>query len=149
MVLTTISRTSLAALALAAAIALASPPARAQGTEEQQEACAPDAFKLCQATIPDVPKTAACMKAHFAQLSPRCKVVFNEATGGDQADAPATARGEAVSPPADAAPEEDAATPERVPGLHSYEAQIRGYCRQGLIDPFTCRNTLDALHGIE
>jgi len=142
-------RAPVAVLAFAAAAAFAAVPAHAQGTEEQQEACTPDAIKLCQATIPDIPKTTACMKAHFAQLSPRCKLAFNDATGGGKSAAPGAASREAVSPPADAEPDEATAAPERVPGLHSYEAQIRGYCRQGLIDPFTCRNTLDALHGIE
>ena len=45
--------------------------ALAQGTAEQQQACTPDAVKLCSDTIPDIPKTTACMKAHFTQLTPR------------------------------------------------------------------------------
>lgn len=53
-----------------------------QGTEEQQQACTPDAVKLCSDAIPDIPKTTACMKAHFSQLSPRCQSAFNDATGG-------------------------------------------------------------------
>ncbi len=68
---------------LAAAITLFAMPvaAFAQGTEEQQQACTPDALKLCSDTIPDIGKTTACMKAHFAQLSPRCQTAFGEATG--------------------------------------------------------------------
>lgn len=127
----------LAALALAAAATLAAVPARAQGTEEQQEACTPDAFKFCQKTIPDIPKTTACMKAHFAQLSPRCRVAFDGALGGDKA--PAGAEGEAAPPPVAPAPVESADD--------AYTAQIRSYCRQGLIDPMTCSNTLSLLQG--
>ena len=71
-------------LRAAAVLALAAVPVAAfgQGTEEQQQACTPDAVKLCSDTIPDIPKTTACMKAHFSQLSPRCQTAFGEATGG-------------------------------------------------------------------
>ncbi len=66
-----------------AALALVTVPvaAFAQGTEEQQQACTPDAVKLCSDTIPDIPKTTACMKAHFSQLAPRCQAAFADATG--------------------------------------------------------------------
>lgn len=149
-------RLPLAALALAAASLVATLPAHAQGTQEQQDACAPDAFKFCQATIPDIPKTEACMKAHFGQLSHRCQVVFGDVTGGESKKAPAAnARGEERAPaPVAAAPREDRddpgseyATPETP--TRAYAAQIRAYCRDGLIDPFTCQNTLGALRGAE
>ena len=90
---------SLAALALAAASLLVALPARAQGTQEQQDACAPDAFKFCQATIPDIPKTEACMKAHFAQLSHRCQLAFGDVTGAPKGPPADTARGEETAPP--------------------------------------------------
>ena len=66
-----------------AALALVTVPVAAfgQGTEEQQQACTPDAVKLCSDTIPDIPKTTACMKAHFSQLAPRCQAAFADATG--------------------------------------------------------------------
>lgn len=54
--------------------------ASAQGTPEQQAACAPDAVKLCSDTIPDVERTKACMQRHEAQLSPRCHRAFVAAT---------------------------------------------------------------------
>ncbi|MBE7220474.1 MAG: hypothetical protein INR64_18555, partial [Caulobacteraceae bacterium] len=57
-----VTRLPVAAFALASCFALTA--AHAQGTQEQQDACAPDAFKLCQNTIPDIPKTEACMRAH-------------------------------------------------------------------------------------
>ena len=95
-----------------------------------------------QATIPDIPKTTACMKDHYAQLSPRCQRAFGDATGGggDTKQAPASVAGDdAGAPPAVAA----APPPEE----NGYTAQIRSYCRQGLIDPYTCRNTLSVLQG--
>ena len=75
------STTRALALALLASsgLALIALPARAQGTPEQQQACAPDAIRLCQDTIPDVGRTTACMRVHRAELSPRCKVVFDAA----------------------------------------------------------------------
>lgn len=141
----TFPRAPLGAIALAATMALSVGSARAQGTDAQREACTPDAFRLCQATIPDIDKTTACMKAHYAQLSPRCKVAFNAVTGPA---APRAPRREAVAPPppADAGAQTDADDGMfATPGIKSYADQIRGYCRQGLIDPFTCRNTLAVL----
>lgn len=145
-------RLSLAALALAAASLIATGPARAQGTQEQQDACAPDAFKFCQATIPDIPKTEACMKAHFAQLSHRCQVAFGDVTGAPKGAPADTARGEqAAPPPVAVAPREDDAGIDAAPDspTRAYAAQIRAYCRDGLIDPYTCRSTLDALKSAE
>jgi hypothetical protein len=51
----------IAALALAFAIGLSPTPAAAQGTPQQQQACTPDAMRLCQQFIPDATKVAACM----------------------------------------------------------------------------------------
>ena len=146
------ARLSFAALAVAAFFA-AAVPAQAQGTEEQQEACTPDAVKLCQNTIPDIPKTEACMKAHYAQLSPRCQRAFNEVTDGPSSKPhPDVARradtAPATGPRADSQAPAIAAAPADTP-VSGYGAQIRSYCRQGLIDPFTCRNTLSLLHDEE
>ena len=183
--------------------------ARAEVTDEQQEACTPDAIKFCSNTIPDIPKTTACMKSHFPQLTPRCRAAFTDATGG--APKPKrTARTEAspaapsdLPPRAERAPRSERAArgaveprpriaarggegrdrdmdeytmPTRqppypplptqpayeapsvglpipafpkvgggLPGVASYRKQIARLCRQGLIDPFTCRNTIQAL----
>lgn len=64
-------------LLLAAALGLGVAQARAQGTPEQREACTPDALRLCSDTVPDVGRTTACMAAHRAELSPRCRAVFD------------------------------------------------------------------------
>jgi hypothetical protein len=48
-------------------------PAAAQGTSQQQQACTPDAMRLCGEFIPDVAKITACMGKKRAQLSPACR----------------------------------------------------------------------------
>lgn len=81
---------------LAALLLLSAGTARAQGTAEQREACAPDAIRLCSDTIPDVERTRACMQRHEAELSPRCHALFAAAT---PAPAPAERRRRAENYP--------------------------------------------------
>jgi hypothetical protein len=47
-------------------------------TPEQQQACTPDAFRLCGDAIPDVDRVTACMISKRSQLSPGCRVYFRE-----------------------------------------------------------------------
>ena len=167
-------------------LVLASAPARAQATAEQQQACAPDAIKLCSDTIPDIPKTTACMKAHVADLSPRCRTAFNEAIGGaPRATAPKVAAtkvsvsrhpAKAAKPRVAARSEREAtpptprepraaalqprtarldrtptgtlppaAAPVGNPAANRSEASLVALCRAGLIDAYTCHNTIPAL----
>lgn len=49
----------------------------AQGTEQQREACTPDALRLCGQFIPDAGKVEACLRNAGPKLSPPCRVVFN------------------------------------------------------------------------
>jgi hypothetical protein len=58
--------------------------AGAQGTTpvDVQQACTPDAMRLCADTIPDVAKTTACMKAKRAQVSKECRVAMAGGGGG-------------------------------------------------------------------
>lgn len=64
----------LAALALAVTISLAPAPAAAQGTPQQQQACTPDAMRLCGQFIPDASKVAACMThQRRSALSQACR----------------------------------------------------------------------------
>jgi hypothetical protein len=51
-----------------------------RGTQEQQMACTPDAWRLCGAQIPDVDRITACLRANVAQLSPPCRAVFETAS---------------------------------------------------------------------
>jgi hypothetical protein len=55
--------------------------ARAEVPVDVQQACTPDAMRLCSDTIPDVAKTTACMKAKRAQLSPDCRVAMAGGSG--------------------------------------------------------------------
>jgi hypothetical protein len=50
--------------------------AGAEVSADVQQACTPDAMRLCSDTIPDVARTTACMKAKRAQLSPECRVAM-------------------------------------------------------------------------
>jgi hypothetical protein len=45
-------------------------------TPEQQQACTPDAMRLCGAYVPDVDRITACMIQNKSQLSPACRVYF-------------------------------------------------------------------------
>jgi hypothetical protein len=58
--------------------------ASAQGTVpvDVQQACTPDAMRLCNDTIPDVAKTTACMKAKHAQVSKECRLAMAGGGGG-------------------------------------------------------------------
>jgi len=39
--------------------------------------CTGDAFRLCAAEIPDIPKITACMVKHCADLSAGCRAVMD------------------------------------------------------------------------
>jgi hypothetical protein len=80
-------------LAVALTVATVSTGALAQSNEEQQ-ACMNDAFRVCSATIPDRNRTVACMVQNKAQLSAACQVVMDKyAPGGN-----VTARSRAPTP---------------------------------------------------
>ena len=64
-------------LLLAATLIVAMwPRPSAAYTPEQQQACSPDAMRLCGAFIPDVDLITACMVRNKTQLSPPCRVFF-------------------------------------------------------------------------
>ena len=65
-----------AAVLAAALSVLALPGASYAYTPEQQQACSDDAFRLCQADIPDIDRITVCMIRNKSQLSPRCRVYF-------------------------------------------------------------------------
>lgn len=66
-----------------AAIACAQ-PAFAQGTEQEREACTPDAMRLCGQFIPDADRIEACLRNAGPRLSPACYAVFNPPRATDQ-----------------------------------------------------------------
>ncbi len=48
-----------------------------QGSEQQREACTPDAFRLCMSAMPDAGRVEGCLRAAGPRLSPACAAVFN------------------------------------------------------------------------
>jgi hypothetical protein len=62
---------------LAAVLSVATWPTASRAyTPEQQQACTGDAFRLCNAEIPDVDRVTLCMVRNRTQLSPGCRVFF-------------------------------------------------------------------------
>jgi hypothetical protein len=49
-------------------------PAAGQAyTQEQEQACSGDAFRLCGSEIPDIDRVTVCMVRNRSQLSPACR----------------------------------------------------------------------------
>lgn len=60
-----------------AALAVLIPPATGHAyTPEQQQACTPDAMRLCGEFVPNVDAITACMIQKKSQLSPQCRPFF-------------------------------------------------------------------------
>lgn len=94
------SRTIAGWIVMAVLAAHAPTVARAeQGTEQQREACTPDAFRLCGQFIPDGDKVEACLRRAGPRLSPACRVVFYPPPPADQQPASVRER-----PPREQAP---------------------------------------------
>lgn len=66
-------------------------------TQEEQQACQPDAFRLCGPEIPDVDRVTACMVAKKSQLSPQCRQFFRAGPEDDEAAARPVAAGTPMS----------------------------------------------------
>jgi hypothetical protein len=64
-------------------------------TPEQQQACTPDAMRLCGAFIPDVDRITACMIQNKSQLSPECRRYFRP---GPEPAAPAAGQPVNIKP---------------------------------------------------
>jgi hypothetical protein len=54
-------------------------------TQEDADACTPDAMRLCQNAIPDASRVALCLVQNKRQLSPACTIVFNRPRGASVA----------------------------------------------------------------
>lgn len=79
-------------------------------TDEEQQACTGDAFRLCSSDIPDVDRVTACMIRNKSQLSPGCPRVLRTgaragrggrrgSAGRHQADGPAKVPRQAAQDP--------------------------------------------------
>jgi type II secretory pathway component PulL len=53
-------------------------------SQEQEQACTPDAMRLCGNFIPDVSRVTTCMIQKKSQLSPQCRRVFRPAPGASR-----------------------------------------------------------------
>ena len=62
-------------------------------TQEDADACTPDAFRLCQHAIPDADRVASCLADNKRNLSPACKIVFSRPVTAREVPAPARATG--------------------------------------------------------
>ncbi len=61
-------------------VAFTAAPAMAQGTPQQREACSNDAFRFCDAYVPDAPAVEKCLRANMANLSRACRHEFGATT---------------------------------------------------------------------
>ena len=50
-------------------------------TQEDANACTPDAMRLCQQAIPDASRVTLCLVQNKRQLSPACTIVLNRPRG--------------------------------------------------------------------
>jgi hypothetical protein len=64
---------------------LAAAPALAQGTAEQRAACEGDAYRLCDAYVPDAILIERCLRAKANSLSPGCRAEFGFPTAAADA----------------------------------------------------------------
>lgn len=65
------------ALAVAAIVSALSSTASFAFSAEAQQMCTGDAFRLCSAEIPNIPRITACMVKNRSQLSSGCRVVLD------------------------------------------------------------------------
>jgi Cysteine rich repeat len=63
--------------ALAGIVMILSPLSALAYTQADADACTQDAFRLCQAAIPDEGRVAHCLAQNKRNLSPACKIVFS------------------------------------------------------------------------
>jgi hypothetical protein len=66
------------ALGFAAIASIASTSASFAFSAEAQQMCTGDAFRLCSAEIPNIPKITACMIKHRSDLSAGCRAVMDK-----------------------------------------------------------------------
>lgn len=64
-------------LAVAVSVAALSLTSSFAFSDQAQQMCTGDAFRLCSSEIPDIPKVTACMMKHRANLSTGCRMVMD------------------------------------------------------------------------
>ena len=79
--------------ALGLALSIGGPPTKGYAyTAEEEQACTPDAMRLCGAYVPDVDRITACMIQNRSQLSPECGRFFRQEPAPGEAAAARPAR---------------------------------------------------------
>ncbi len=63
---------------------LVAAPAFAQGTAGQREACENDAYRLCQAQVPDAIAIEKCLRANAGAVSGPCRAELGLASPASQ-----------------------------------------------------------------
>jgi hypothetical protein len=87
-----LKKSVLAAVSGLALAVLIQPGAGFAYTQEEQQACTPDAMRLCGEFVPNVDAITACMIQKKAQLSPQCRPFFRQ--GPEPSEAAATPAGQ-------------------------------------------------------
>ncbi len=59
---------------------------------EAQSACSSDAFRLCAAEIPSIPRITSCIRRNKSSLSSGCRTVLEKEDGGTSRSKVATTR---------------------------------------------------------
>lgn len=63
-------------------------------TQQEEDACRPDVFRLCASAIPSEDAIVSCLNANLTRLGPACRAVMDPPT----AQVPATRRQRATHP---------------------------------------------------
>jgi hypothetical protein len=50
---------------------------RSATSQEEQQACEPDVYRLCNDYVPDVDRIVACLNANKRALGPACRAVMS------------------------------------------------------------------------
>lgn len=88
----------LAAVSGLALAILVHPGAGFAYTQEEQQACTPDAMRLCGEFVPNVDAITACMIQKKAQLSPQCRAFFRPGPEPGMAAAPRAGKPTSIAP---------------------------------------------------
>lgn len=67
-------------------------------SQEEQQACTPDAMRLCGDFVPNVDAITACMIQKKSQLSPQCRAFFRPGPEPGTAAAPRAGKPTSIAP---------------------------------------------------
>lgn len=67
-------------------------PALAEGTASQRAACEDDAYRFCQAQVPDAVAIEKCLRASAASISPACRAELGLAAPASETTPPSSGK---------------------------------------------------------